>query len=96
MEEMQTSEAMWVRGSGWQSARQALTAGVIAAHPAFHGHLREQSRLLVQAYESNPQLATVFATQPRWLMAHTAFSLYFRASGKGEGLNTARFVELIS
>ncbi|MDI1283285.1 MAG: hypothetical protein PSV46_02715 [Reyranella sp.] len=104
MEEMQSSEAIRVpgigggigSGIGWQGARQVLTVDVISAHPAFHRYLREQSGLLVQAYESNPQRATVFATQPRWLMAHAAFSLYFRASGAGEGLNAARFVELVS
>jgi hypothetical protein len=96
MAEALPTEVTKVHGPGRQDAGQALTADVIAAHPAFHGHLRDQSRLLVQAYESDPQRATVFASQPRWLMAHAAFSLYFRASGDGEGLNSARFIELLS
>jgi hypothetical protein len=37
----------------------ALTADIIAGHPALHGAIRQQSRLLLEAYEANPRLASV-------------------------------------
>ena len=76
----------------------ALTAEIIAGHPALHGAIRQQSRLLLEAYEANPRLASVFATQQRWLMAQTALALHFRrdAAGQPVGLTAARFFEAIA
>jgi hypothetical protein len=76
----------------------ALTADIIAGHPALHGAIRQQSRLLLEAYEANPRLASVFATQQRWLMAQTALALHFRidATGQPLGLTAARFFEAIA
>ncbi len=76
----------------------ALTADIIAGHPALHGAIRQQSRLLLEAYEANPRLASVFATQQRWLMAQTALALHFRidAAAQPGGLSAARFFEAIA
>jgi hypothetical protein len=76
----------------------ALTADIIAGHPALHGAIRQQSRLLLEAYEANPRLASVFATQQRWLMAQTALALHFRidAAVQPGGLTAARFFEAIA
>ena len=76
----------------------ALTAHTIAGHPALHGAIRQQSRLLLEAYEANPRLASVFATQQRWLMAQTAPALPFRidAAAQPGGLSAARFFEAIA
>jgi hypothetical protein len=76
----------------------ALTADIIAGHPALHGAIRQQSRLLLEAYEANPRLASVFATQQRWLMAQTALALHFRldAPPPPGGLTAARFFEAIA
>jgi hypothetical protein len=76
----------------------ALTADIIAGHPALHGASRQQSRLLLEAYEANPRLASVFATQQRWLMAQTALALHFRidAAAQPGGLSAARFFAAIA
>ncbi len=67
----------------------------IAEHPALHGHIRRQAQLLLQAYEGNPRLSSVFATQQRWLMGHIALALHFRAAAAGQsgGLTAARFFD---
>jgi len=56
----------------------ALNLEDIAGHPALHRGVREQSLALLQIYEATPRLASVFATQQRWLMAHVGFALHFR------------------
>lgn len=74
----------------------ALTTYEIANHPGLHGSIRQQSRALLAAYETNPRLGSVFATQQRWLMAHSALSLFFRrGSDIRGGFNAARFFDLI-
>lgn len=49
---------------------------------------------MVQAFEANPRLASVFATQQRWLMAHVALALYFRSQDKG--FKITEFVEMVA
>ena len=56
----------------------ALTADDIAGHPGLHAAIRQQSRLMLQTYDGNPRLASVFGTQHRWLMAQAALALHFR------------------
>ncbi|QIG47372.1 hypothetical protein G5V57_06250 [Nordella sp. HKS 07] len=70
-----------------------LTTDEIAAHPALPACIRRQSAALVQAFEANPRLASVFATQQRWLMAHLALALYFRSHDKG--FKITEFLDLI-
>jgi hypothetical protein len=76
----------------------ALTSDALAAHPALHARLRHQARLLLDAYEANPRIASVFGTQQRWLMAHIALALHFRSIAAGErgGFTAARFFEAIA
>jgi hypothetical protein len=75
-----------------------LTADDIADHPALHGILRRQSQALLQAYEANPRLSSVFGTQQRWLLAHVGFALYFRLDRAAEhsGLTASRFFDVIA
>ena len=75
--------------------RLGMTVDEIVEHPALHGHIRRQALLLLQAYEGNPRLSSVFATQQRWLMGHVALSLHFRAAsaGRSGGLTAARFFD---
>jgi len=75
----------------------AYTAEQIAAHPALHACIREQSRAMLNAYAANPRLSSVFATQQRWLMAHIALALYFRRVPGDDrtGFNAARFFDVI-
>ncbi|UVK41507.1 hypothetical protein LHFGNBLO_002354 [Mesorhizobium sp. AR10] len=69
----------------------------IASHPALHRRVRAQAQALLQAYEENPRLASVFATQQRWLMAHIGLALHFRRDPHDfrKELTIARFIEAI-
>lgn len=75
----------------------ALTTDEIANHPALHGLIRQQSQMMLAQYETGPRLASVFATQQRWLMGHAALKLYFRWDRQDArtGFNAARFLDLI-
>ena len=61
-----------------EAVHTALSADEIAGHPGLHAAIRQQSRLLLQIYDGNPRLASVFGTQHRWLMAQAALALHFR------------------
>jgi hypothetical protein len=76
----------------------ALTADDVAGHPGVHSAIRQQSWLLLQVYDGNPRLASVFGTQHRWLMAQAALALHFRrcSSGKGRGINSAQVLDSVS
>ena len=76
----------------------ALTADDIAGHPDVHSAIRQQSQLLLQTYDGNPRLASVFGTQHRWLMAQVALALHFRgcASGRGRGISSAQVLDAVS
>jgi hypothetical protein len=75
----------------------AFTPEQIAAHPALHACIREQSRAMLNAFADNPRLSSVFATQQRWLMGHAALALYFRRIPDDDrtGFNAARFFDVI-
>ena len=72
----------------------ALSADEIAGHPGLHAAIRQQSQLLLQIYDGNPRLASVFGTQHRWLMAQAALALHFR--GDGRGTSGARILDFVS
>jgi AraC-like DNA-binding protein len=76
----------------------ALTARDIANHPALHGVMRRQAGLLLQVRESNPRMASIFASQQRWLMAQAALALHFRtvATGCSLGITSASFLDLVA
>jgi len=75
----------------------ALAADKIAEHPALHASIRRQSQALLQSYEANPRLASVFATQQRWLLAHIGAAVYFRSDplDRRKGLHASRYLELV-
>jgi hypothetical protein len=75
----------------------ALNLEDIACRPAFHRSVRAQSQMLLQTYEANPRLASVFATQQRWLMAHIGLASHFRRQPHDDrtGLTTTRFIDMI-
>ena len=74
-----------------------LSVDEIAGHADFHGSIRRQAQAMLQLYETNKRLASVFATQQRWLMAHVGFALHFRRDplDQRSGLHAARFFEVI-
>lgn len=75
----------------------ALTLEEIAGHPALHRSVRVQAQAMNQTYEINPRLASVFATQQRWLMAHIGLALHFRREPNDyrKQLTAARFIDVI-
>ena len=73
----------------------SLSADEIANHPRLVPCIREQASTLLSLQATNPRLAAVFATQQRWLMAHTALAHYFRSAGGG-GLRAAKFIDAIA
>ena len=80
------------------SARdRSLSADDIARHPRLISCVRQQASTLLSLHAINPRLASVFATQQRWLMAHLALAQYFRSAGLahvGE-LHAAKLIDAI-
>src|SRR5258708_25513766 len=74
----------------------ALPADDILAHPALERCGRSQAQSLLSIQGTSPRIASLFATQQRWLMAHAALAQYFRneADSAGAGLLAERFLEL--
>ncbi|TJX11433.1 MAG: hypothetical protein E5W21_37320, partial [Mesorhizobium sp.] len=62
-----------------------------------HRGVQEQSRALIQIYETSPRLAAIFATQQRWLMGHVGLALHFRRNPNDHhtALTLARFLKVI-
>jgi hypothetical protein len=63
----------------------AMTAAEILAHPALAPGVRGQAQSLLQIQEASPRIASLFATQQRWLMAHAALAQYFRNEADDPG-----------
>ena len=74
----------------------SLSAAAIASHPLLAASVRQQASTLLSIHSINPRIASVFATQQRWLLAHLALAQYFHslASGAGAGLHATSFTEL--
>ena len=75
----------------------AMTADDILFHPALESCVRSQAQSLLSMQQAAPRIASVFATQQRWLMAHAALAQYFRsvAADAGAGLVAERFLEMV-
>ena len=75
----------------------AMTAEEIASHPALERCVRGQAEVLLSMQQTSPRLASVFATQQRWLMAHAALAQYFRneAGQTGSGLLAEPFLAVV-
>jgi AraC-like DNA-binding protein len=74
----------------------AMTAADILAHPALERCVRNQAQSLLSIQGTSPRIASLFATQQRWLLAHAALAQYFRneAGNAGAGVLAERFLEL--
>jgi hypothetical protein len=77
------------------NAGMAMTAKDILIHPALERCVRSQAQTLLSIQETSPRLASVFATQQRWLLAHAALALYFRNEAReaGSGLIAQHFLD---
>jgi hypothetical protein len=74
-----------------------MTADDILVHPALGPCVRAQAQSLLMIQEASPRIASLFATQQRWLMAHAALAQYFRSEAReaGAGLLAERFLESV-
>ncbi len=80
-----------------KSRRMALNLEDIAGHPALHRFVQEQSLALIRIYEESPRLASIFATQQRWLMGHVGLAMHFRRdpNDRRKELTVSRFIEVV-
>jgi hypothetical protein len=78
-------------------ARAILSAAAIANHPRLVPCIRRQASTLLSIQQVNPRIASIFATQQRWLIAHMALAHYFRSAGSqtSGGLHATRFIAAI-
>ncbi|WP_249780416.1 hypothetical protein [Bradyrhizobium sp. dw_411] len=74
-----------------------MTVDDILVHPALEQCVRAQAQSLLMIQEASPRIASLFATQQRWLMAHAALAQYFRSEAResGAGLLAERFLESV-
>ncbi|ESY78923.1 MAG: hypothetical protein E5Y12_17030 [Mesorhizobium sp.] len=77
--------------------RPALNLEDIARHPALHRYVQEQSKALIRIYEESPRLASIFATQQRWLLGHVGLAMHFRRdpNDRRKDLTVSRFIEVV-
>ena len=75
----------------------AMTPDDILVHPTLDQCVRGQARSLLLIHEASQRIASLFATQQRWLMAHAALAQYFRAgsSNTGTGLLSEHVLDLV-
>jgi hypothetical protein len=75
----------------------AMTPDDILVHPALDQCVRRQAQSLLLIHETSQRIASLFATQQRWLMAHAALAQYFRAgsSNTGTGLLSEHVLDLV-
>jgi hypothetical protein len=74
----------------------SLSAQAIADSELILPLIQQQSATLQQAYNANPRLSSVFATQQRWLLAHAAMALHFRAVAAGRsGVTLSQFLAMV-
>ncbi|MBZ9758026.1 hypothetical protein LB524_22315 [Mesorhizobium sp. ESP6-5] len=77
--------------------RSSLNLQDIAGHPALHRYVQEQSQSLIRIYEESPRLASIFATQQRWLLGHVGLAMHFRRdpNDRRKDLTVSRFIEVV-
>lgn len=72
----------------------SLSFADISAHPQILSLIGRQSSALIEAFQYNPRMSSIFATQQRWLLAHLAMALAFREGGAASPrLTLARFLD---
>jgi len=82
--------------AGSASKAKRLSAADILDHPRLFACVRRQAASLMSIHASNPRIASVFATQQRWLMAQLALAHYFgNARSARGGLHTTPFLDAV-
>ncbi|WP_246764972.1 hypothetical protein [Ensifer sp. PDNC004] len=72
----------------------AVSVKVLASSPAFFSAVLSYARGMVEMYAANPRLASIFASQQRWLMAQSGLALYHDRDpdDPSSGLYSGRFI----
>lgn len=75
----------------------ALAAEALASSPAFFHAALTHARGMVCMYAENPRLASIFASQQRWLMAQSGLALHHDRDPEdaSTGLYTGRFIAYV-
>ncbi|PZM13736.1 hypothetical protein [Rhizobium tubonense] len=74
----------------------AFTAKDLASSDHFLTAILRCANELIAIYKESPRIASIFAAQQRWLMAHAGFALYYGYPDEpGSALYAARFVSLV-
>ncbi|MDO3431594.1 hypothetical protein QWJ46_02750 [Rhizobium sp. CBN3] len=73
----------------------AFTAENLAADDRFLAAILDCANQLLAIYRESPRIASIFAAQQRWLMAHAGFALHYGHPDDGQsgGLYSGRFVD---
>lgn len=68
----------------------------LSTNPHFLSAILKCAHDLIAIYRENPRIASIFAAQQRWLLAHAGFALYHGYPNEpGTGLYAARYVDLV-
>ncbi|MBX5029331.1 hypothetical protein [Rhizobium lentis] len=73
----------------------AFTADNLAADDRFLAAILHCANQLLAIYRESPRIASIFAAQQRWLMAHAGFALHYGHPDDGQnvGLYSGRFID---
>jgi hypothetical protein len=73
-----------------------IAAEELASNEKFLAAILRCAHELIAIYNESPRIASIFAAQQRWLMAHTGFALHYGFPGDARtGLYAARFVDSV-
>lgn len=74
----------------------AYTAENLAADDNFLAAILHCANQMLAIYRESPRIASIFAAQQRWLMAHAGFALYYGYPGdEKRGLYSGRFIDFV-
>jgi hypothetical protein len=74
----------------------SLTAETLAVDDRFFGAVLICANEMLTIYKESPRIASIFAAQQRWLMAHSGFALHYGLPGEEKkGLYSGRFVDFV-
>ncbi|MBB4272556.1 hypothetical protein [Rhizobium mongolense] len=74
----------------------SITAEKLAADDRFFEAVLLCANEMLAIYRESPRIASIFAAQQRWLMAHAGFALHYGyPDGIKKGLYSGRFVEFV-
>ncbi len=72
----------------------AFTAENLAADNRFFSAILHCANQMLSIYRESPRIASIFAAQQRWLMAHAGFALHYdHPDGGKSGLYSGRFID---